>query len=63
MTLTTGETRHLAGSQGTAEETSQQLHDFEKGMRSFRRDWLETRDGGLIARAQIVEAETVPVEH
>jgi hypothetical protein len=76
VVLSSGETRHLAGSQGTADEATSALEDFkgtadeatraiedfEKGKSSqFRDDWIETTDGSVIARAHIVEASIVPL--
>ena len=76
VVLSTGETRHLAGSQGsadeatraledfkgTADEATRAVEDFEQGKSSqFRDDWIETTDASVIARAHIVEASVVPL--
>jgi hypothetical protein len=60
VTLTTGETRHLAGGH-TAEEAVARLTDLEAGTGDFAGDWCDTQDATMIAKAHIVEASVVPL--
>lgn len=60
--LTNGEVRHLAGSQGTIEEASAKLSEFEaQRPPQFAGQWYETVEATVIARSQIVEASVVPL--
>jgi hypothetical protein len=61
VTLSNGETRHLAGTAGTAEEVGRTLEAFERDQTPLRGAWLETTESTAIARAHIVEASIVPV--
>jgi hypothetical protein len=61
VVLSTGEARHLMGSQGIAEYAVNSLKDFEVKRKPFDGDWLETMDSSAVARAHIVEASVVPL--
>ena len=60
VTLTTGETRLLAGG-NTAEVTAARATDLEQGTGEFAGDWYDTQDSTMIAKAHIVEASVVPL--
>jgi hypothetical protein len=62
VVLSNGETRHLLGSQGDAEYATNVLEAFTKAQGDFGGDWLETKESSMIARAYIVEADTVSVD-
>jgi hypothetical protein len=60
VTLTTGETRHLAGG-NTAAEAVARITDLEQGVGAFAGDWCRTEDSTMVAKAHIVEASVVPL--
>jgi hypothetical protein len=60
VTLSNGETRHLQMSGRSAERIGEALDDFVAARGEFQGQWLDT-DGGLVARAHVVEVHSVPV--
>lgn len=61
VTLSNGETKWLAGA-GNANEVGDLIEKFQRGQVPYRGEWLETTDASIVARAQIVEATTAPLD-
>ncbi|HZQ90155.1 MAG TPA: hypothetical protein VFA42_09100 [Gaiellaceae bacterium] len=59
VVLSNGDTRQVAMAGRRAEAIEDTAKDFMAARGEFQGDWLKTSEGGVIARAHIVEVQSV----
>lgn len=61
LTLSNGETRHLANAGGPVDRATESLEAFITRQAPFDGEFVETVDATAVARAHVVEADVVPI--